>query len=156
MIPPFNFRGYTAPDPLDRAPTAMAFVITMAVSGVVALIFLYIGSMAYPAYRFEHTWIYWVGVAIYTFAMGPLLVALRKSSSILFYLMIVAVGVPIDLFQEAHLRPFGTGWWTYQPGSFLTPIPVPLKFLAAWTGDGIIQGPLALWFARLVAGVVYP
>jgi hypothetical protein len=44
MIPIFNFRGYTAVDPLDRAPASMRLALTWSVSAAVALIFLYVES----------------------------------------------------------------------------------------------------------------
>jgi GMC oxidoreductase len=157
MIPLFNFRGYTAPDPLDRAPAPMRLALAMAVSGVIAMLFFYLSSAAFRAYTFREPWMYWVGVAISALVLGSLLVALRKSSSLLFYLMIIAVSVPLDIFLQAQLRDAGReAWWTYLPGTFLSQIPVPLKFLVAWSFNGIIQGPLALWLARLLAGVIYP
>ena len=58
--------------------------------------------------------------------MGTVLVLLRKSSSLLFYLLIVAACVPTDVWLLAHYRDYGqTAWWTYRPGTFLSPIPVP-------------------------------
>jgi choline dehydrogenase-like flavoprotein len=157
MTPPFNLRGYTAADPLDRAPVPVRFALTMGVSGIIASLFLYVGSGLYSIYTFQKPWIYWVGVAIYTFVAGGLLVPLRKSSSLLFYLLIVVVSVSTDIWLQTHFRDAGReAWWTYQPGNFLSPIPVPLKFLVAWSIAGIIQGPLVLWFTRLLANLIYP
>ena len=153
MVPIFNLRGFTAVDPLDRAPAAMRFVLTIAVSGGLAFAFLYTQSTGFRVTTFPSQSVMWIGIAIYAFVMAPLLVVLRKSSSLLFYLMIVSVCVPVDIFRQAH---YPDGWWVYQPGSFLSPIPVPLKFLVAWSFDGMIQGPLALWLARLLAAVLYP
>ncbi|HSE37249.1 MAG TPA: GMC family oxidoreductase N-terminal domain-containing protein [Blastocatellia bacterium] len=153
MVPIFNLRGFTAVDPLDRAPAAMRFVLTIAVSGALAFAFLYTQSAALNVTTFPSQSVMWIGIAIYAFVMAPLLVVLRKSSSLLFYLMIVSVCVPVDIFRQAH---YPEGWWVYQPGSFLSPMPVPLKFLVAWSFDGLIQGPLALWLARLLASVIYP
>jgi len=153
MVPIFNLRGYTAVDPLDRAPSATRFVLTFAVSGVLAFAFLYTQSTEFHVTTFPNQTVMWIGIGIYAFVMAPLLVVLRKSSSLLFYLMIVSVCVPVDIFRQAH---YPDTWWVYQPGSFLSPIPVPLKFLVAWSFDGIIQGPLALWLTRLLAAVLYP
>jgi hypothetical protein len=157
MIPPFNLPGYTAADPLDRALVLVRLALTMGVSGIVASLFLYVGSELYRTYTFQKPWIYWIGVAIYTFVVGGLLVPLRKSSSLLFYLMIVVVCVSMDIWLQTHFRDNGReAWWTYQPGNFLSPIPVPFKFLVAWSFDAIIQGPLVLWFTRLLANLIYP
>ena len=153
MVPIFNLRGFTAVDPLDRAPEAVRFVLTIAVSGALAFAFLYTQSAGLNVTTFPSQSVMWIGIAIYAFVMAPLLVVLRKSSSLLFYLMIVSVCVPVDIFRQAH---YPDRWWVYQAGSFLSPIPVPLKFLVAWSFDGIIQGPLALWLARLFASVIYP
>ncbi len=152
MVPIFNLRGYTAADPLDRAPSAMRFVLAIAVSGVLAFAFLYAQSAGLRVTTFPNPSVMWIGIAIYAFVMAPLLVILRKSSSLLFYLMIVSVCVPADIFRQVH---FPDSWWIYQPGSFLSPIPIPLKFLVAWSFDGMIQGPLALWLTRLLASAMY-
>jgi hypothetical protein len=125
MVPIFNLRGFIAVDPLDRAPAAMRFVLAIAVSGALAFAFLYTQSAALNVTTFPSQSVMWIGIAIYAFVMAPLLVVLRKSSSLLFYLMIVSVCVPVDIFRQAH---YPEGWWVYQPGSFLSPIPVPLKF----------------------------
>jgi choline dehydrogenase-like flavoprotein len=153
MVPIFNLRGYTAVDPFDRAPAAMRFVFTIAVSGVLAFAFRYMQSADLDVTTFPHQSVMWIGIAVYAFVMAPLLVILRKSSSLLFYLMIVGVCVPANIFCQVHDP---DSWWVYQHGSFLSPIPVPLKFLVAWSFDGIIQGPLALWLTRLIAAVFYP
>lgn len=152
MVPIFNLRGYSAVDPLDRTPSGMRFVLAIAVSGVLAFAFLYIQSARLNVTTFPDQRVMWIGVAIYAFVMAPLLVVLRKSSSLLFYLMIVSVCVPADIFRQVH---YPETWWMYQPGSFLSPIPVPLKFLVAWSFDGMIQGPLALWLTRLLAALIY-
>ncbi len=153
MVPIFNLRGYTAVDPLDRAPSGMRFVLATAVSGVLAFAFLYTQSAQLHVTTFPNQSVMWIGIAIYAFVMAPLLVVLRKSSSLLFYLMIVSICVPADIFRQVH---YPDTWWVYQPGSFLSPIPIPLKFLVAWSFDGIIQGPLALWLVRLIAALLYP
>jgi hypothetical protein len=156
MIPIFTLRGYTAPDPLDRAPTRGRFILTMAVSGAVALIFLYVQSATLHVVTYKSAWVFWLGCLGFTCGMGALLALLRKSSSLLFYLIIVAVCVPTDLWLQAHYRDQGfEGWWTYEPGTFLSALSVPLRFLVAWSFDGIIQGPLVLWFTRLLASGIY-
>ena len=157
MIPIFNLRGYTAPDPLDRVSTARRFVLTMGVSGAVALVFLFSQSALLHVVTYKNAWVFWIGCAVYTVGMGALLALLRKSSALLFYLIIMAVCVPIDLWLQARYRSHGlTAWWTYEPGTLLSAIPVPWKFLVAWSFDGLIQGPLVLWLARLLANAVYP
>jgi hypothetical protein len=157
MIPFFNFRGYTAPDPLDRAPVPMQLILTCSVSAVIALAFLYLESYGLNVVTFKSIWVFWIGCAVYAFVMGALLALLRKSSSLLFYLMIVAAGVSADIWLQAHFRNQGLeGWWTYPQGSLLYPIPVPLRFLVAWSIPGIIQGPLVLWLTRLLAAAIYP
>ncbi|HEV8483466.1 MAG TPA: GMC family oxidoreductase N-terminal domain-containing protein, partial [Blastocatellia bacterium] len=157
MVPVLNFHGYTAVDPLDRTPRSMRFVLTIAVSAVVAFVFLYGQSAGLHVISFPRPIVMWIGIAAYAFVMAPLLVVLRKSSSLLFYLIIVGVCVPLDLFFEAHCRtdPLRAPW-IYEPEGLLGPVPVPLKFLVAWSFDGIIQGPLVLWFARLLADLMYP
>ncbi|HSB09918.1 MAG TPA: GMC family oxidoreductase N-terminal domain-containing protein [Blastocatellia bacterium] len=156
MVPPFNFRGYTGADPLDRAPRGMQLLLTMIVSAGMALSYLYLQSYTLNVLRYKSVWVYWIGFAVFTIVVGPLLALLRKSSSLLFFLMI-ASSCLADIWLQAHFRDKGLeAWWTYQPGNFLYAIPVPLKFLVAWSFPGIIQGPLVLWVTRLVASMVYP
>ncbi len=157
MIAVFNFRGYTATDPIDRAPGSMSPLLTWTVSAAVALIFLYVQSYTLNIVTYKSPLVFWIGAAIYTFVVGTMLALLRKSSSLLFYLTIVIVCSLADLWQQAHLRDKGLeALWTYQPGNFISAIPVPLRFFVAWSFDGIIQGPLVLFFARLLAGAIYP
>jgi hypothetical protein len=157
MIAIVNFWGYTAPDPLDRASTPQRIVLTMAVSGAVALLFLFAQSAVLHVVMYQSAWVFWLGCVGYTFVMGALLALLYKSSSLLFYLMIVAVCVPTDLWLQAQYRDQGlTAWWTYESGTFISAIPVPLRFLVAWSFNGLIQGPLVLWFTRLLAHAIYP
>lgn len=157
MVPIINIRGFTAPDPLDRAPAGVRLALTIGVSGVVALIFLYVQSYTLHIVRYESLWVFWIGCALYAFVMGSLLAVLRKSSSLLFYLLIVIVCGLTDVWLHAHYRDQGlTAWWSYEPDTFIYAIPVPLRFLVAWSFDGLIQGALVLWFARLIAGAVYP
>lgn len=135
----------------------MRLVLTIGVSASVALIFLYVEGYGLKVVLFKSVWVFWIGAALFSFVMGPLLAVLRKSSSLLFYLIIVALSVSTDIWLQAHFRDKGLeAWWTYQPGNFLYAIPVPLRFLVAWSLDGIAQGPLVLWFTRLLAGLIYP
>src|SRR5262249_3152294 len=156
MVPIFNLRGYTAADPLDRARPAASYLLTIGTSLLVALIFLYVQAYTLHIVSYENVWVFWVGCALYTFVVGTILFLLRKSSSLLFYLLIVCCCASADLWLQAHYRDLGLeAWWKYEPGTLLYAIPVPLRFLVAWSFDGIIQGALVLWFARVVAAVVF-
>ena len=155
MVPILNIRGYTASDPLDRAQSK-AFVFTICASGVLAAAVLYLESFALHVVAYKTDVVFWVGWVIFTFGVGSLLAALRKSSSILFFLIIVIPGVLADIWLETHLRMEGSAWWTYKPDAFLAAIQVPWRFFVAWSIDGIALGPLALWLARLAAAIFYP
>src|SRR5207302_5748976 len=157
MIPIFNIRGYTAVDPIDRAPARMRFLLTWAVSAALGVPFLYIQAYILKIVGYTTVWTFIVGAVIYTFVMGSLLVVLRKSSSLLFWLMILATASSVDIFRESYLNAHHVSlFWYYYPHNFISDIPTPWRFFVAWTFDGILQGALVLYVARLVASVIYP
>jgi hypothetical protein len=157
MIPIFNIRGYTAPDPIDRAPTAMRYLLTFAVGAALGVPFLYIQAYILHIVGYTTVWTFIVGSLIYTFLMGSILVVLRKSSSLLFWLMILMTASSVDIFREAYLNAHNVNlFWYYYPHNFISDIPTPWRFFVAWTFDGILQGALVLYVTRLVASVIYP
>ncbi|MCI0489622.1 MAG: GMC family oxidoreductase N-terminal domain-containing protein [Blastocatellia bacterium] len=157
MTPLFNLRGYTAPDPLDRLTPRARLMLTMLVVAATGLLFMYISSDLLHAYTFRYRWMLWAGCAAYAFTLAPLLVLLRKSSSILFYILIVAATVPVDIYLQAHYRDRGLeALWTYNEGTFLAALPPLLKFVVAWSFNGIIMGAITLWLARLLASAIRP
>src|SRR5438309_3033285 len=157
MIPIFNIRGYTAVDPIDRASTRGRFLLLWAVSAALGVPFLYIQAYILHIVLYTTVWTFVVGALIYTFVMGSLLVVLRKSSSLLFWLMILATASSADIFRESYLLAHGVNlFWRYNPGNFISNISTPWRFFVAWTFDGVLQGALVLYVARLVASVIYP
>jgi hypothetical protein len=122
----------------------MRLALTWSVSAAVALIFLYVESYTLHIVEYKSAWVFWTGVALYTFVIGTLLALLRKSSSLLFYLTIVIVCGLTDLWLQANFRDVparaSEAWWSYVPGNFISAIPVPGRFFVAWSFDGIIQG----------------
>ncbi|MEA2166624.1 MAG: hypothetical protein QOK37_4751 [Thermoanaerobaculia bacterium] len=157
MIPVFNFRGYTAPDPIDRASTRSQFLLLFAVSAALGVPFLYVQAYVLHIVLYTTVWTFIVGSLIYTFLMGSILVVFRKSSSLLFWLLILIPASLIDIVRETYLRAHGVNlFWWYHPGNFISDIATPWRFFVAWSFDGVYSGILALYVARLVASVIFP
>ncbi len=157
MIPVFNIRGYTAVDPIDHAPAHMRYILTFAAGAALGVPFLYIQAYILKIVGYTTVWTFIAGSLIYTFGMGSLLVILRKSSSLLFWFMILATASSVDIFREAYLNAHGVSlFWYYYPHNFISDIPTPWRFFVAWTFDGILQGALVLYLTRLIASVIYP
>lgn len=156
MSPLFTVRGYTADDPLDRFSSSQRFLLTAGVTFLVALLFNYIQTNPIPVIRYKYDWMVIGGAVLMTVVMAPILSFLRKSSSLVFYFIVVAVAVPIDLYLEGAIRSQGgTALWMYNEGTFISAITIlPLRFFVAWSFDGVILGALSLWCTRVVANAL--
>jgi hypothetical protein len=156
MAPLLTIHGYTGHDPLDRAPEGMRFVLTMAVCALLTTAFLYVANVAMGIYTFREPWMFWVGCAVFTFVWGPILTFMRKASSLVITAMLLVPVVLLEIYLQAQFRDLGlTALWMYNPGTLLSDLPPLVRFLAAWSLDAVIMGPLALWLARLAAGAIY-
>jgi hypothetical protein len=157
MPPLFTIKGYTASDPLDKAPTAARYILAMSVTALIGLTFFYLESshvmkiVVYPG-----DWVVLLAAGLFTFIVAPVIVSIRKSSSLVIFFLILIPCVLLDLYFEANVRPRnGEALWYYLPDNFISAIPVPLRFFAAWAFDAMIMGPLCLWLARLLAKAFY-
>ena len=157
MAPLLTISGYGGPDPLDRAPGGMRYLLTMLVSALLGTAFLYVCNIVIGAYTFQQPWMFWAGAAVFTFVWGPLLTLMRRSSSLLVMAMIFVPTVLLDIYLQAHYRDHGlTALWMYNPGTFMSGLDPIVRFVVAWSFDAVIMGPIALWLARLLAGAIYP
>ncbi len=157
MVPLFSVHGYTADDPLDRLPAARRYGIAIAVAAVVSALFLFLIFNLLSIAGLKYGWLFWVEVAVLAFIYTPLIVALRKSSSFVIMLMLMAAGIPLDLLIEAQYRSAGaTGLWWYNESGLLGSLHPMLQIFVVWTGDAFVAGPLTLWLARMLANGMVP
>ncbi|MBI3765058.1 MAG: hypothetical protein HY277_00965, partial [Ignavibacteriales bacterium] len=157
MIPVINLRGYTADDPLDRASDRTLNLLPKVVSAVVSMGLLYVVYFVANLAQLQYNWLYWVECAVFVFVFSPLFVTLRKSSSLILIAIVMVVGVPLDIYVEAHQRVQGLqALWTYPQGTFLSPLPFFIKTFIVFFGDGLMMGPVCLWLCRVIAGKIYP
>ena len=152
-----NFRGFTASDALDSLPQPMRYGLHMAITAVFGLLFFFIeGGALLDIVRYQSPWVIPLGTVFFGVVIAPLIVVLRKSSSLLIYLLVLLPTVLFDLYLEANVRAQGeVALWTYTSGTFIAAVPVPLRFVWAWSFDAIIMGIVPLWVSRLLAPVVY-
>ncbi|MBS1902672.1 MAG: GMC family oxidoreductase [Bacteroidetes bacterium] len=157
MISIFNFRGYTGPDPLDSISGGKRLTLGFVTSFVIALVFNYIQSGPIPIIHFREDYITILGSVAMAVVMGPLLVSLRKSSSLVFYLVVVTIGFSMDMYFQANVRDTGgVAPWMYNDGNFISNISIyPLRFFVAWSFDGLILGAFTLFVIRLAATVIW-
>lgn len=157
MHPIFTFRGYTAEDPLDRVTVFQRYSISIIIAALISVVFLYIIFYVLSIAELKYTWLFWVEVAVLSFVYTPLIVSIRKSSSIVIMFLLLAAGIPIDLFLEAQYRAAGQqALWLYTPDGMLGGLHPLLQIGAVWIGDAFIAGPVALWCIRSVVRFVNP
>lgn len=164
----FNFRGYTQPDPLDKAPGLMSYVLLICVNLVLSLVLLYVITGPMHVLYFNGFKLFHLSFsACYTMALevlinclffSPLINLLRKSSSLLFYFLILLSYFPFELYIEAHYRHTAPqlALWMYTDASVVAFLkPAAVKFLVTISVDGIVFGIISLYLARLLAQLIY-
>ena len=164
----FNFRGYSDPDPLDKAPAFISYLLLILTNLVlsVALLYLITGPdkiLYFNGFNlFGISFSPWFTIGLELFinclVFSPIIVTLRKSSSLVFYLVIFIPYYLIDLYIEAHYRqsnPAGA-LWVYNSSSIVSFIKTPaLKFILTISVDAILFGIIGLFIARLLATLIY-
>jgi hypothetical protein len=164
----FNFHGYSQPDPLDKAPGLMSYALLILVNLVLSIVLLYvITGPAHVLYfngftlfhiHFSAWYTSGLEILINCLFFSPLINLLRKSSSLVFYLLILLSYYPLDLYIESHYRHTAPqlALWMYTDNSVVSIIqPAVLKFLVTISVDGLVFGILSLFFARLLAQLIY-
>lgn len=152
MIPLFTLKGYSKTDPLDLVGSRARYIIHILVTAVITGLLVYVIDDVLQIVKFKSLWVKVVEVVWFGFIFAPLLIALRKSSSVFLYLLILAPLYPFDLYLEHHVRPCGAALWDYYPGTFVSNInPPALRFFITISVDGLLIGPLCLFISRLTA-----
>jgi len=151
VIAPFNFFGYTADDPLDRASSGWARDLVMVgVTAIVTYFFLRLVYFDLHIATLKYPWLFWVELSFFC-AWSLVVVRLRKSSSLLLVLVFVLIALPLDLALEDHVRmKGGQACWMYPKDSILGGLDPVTRGLAVWVGDALVEMPLCLFLARVV------
>jgi hypothetical protein len=157
MHPLFTLHGYTAEDPLDRVTTSVRYTVSVLTAAVISTVFLYLIFNVLSVAGLKFSWLFWVEIAVLALIYTPLIVTLRKASSLVIMFLLMAAGIPLDLFLEAQYRTAGEQalWW-YHPDGPLGSLPSLLQIFIVWTGDAFIAGPLTLWCIRAVIRFMNP
>ena len=167
-IPFFHVQGYTADDPLDKAPKLVRFGIVSAVNLVLSIGLLYLITDN-KVVRFNGFSVW--GIAFSPFATmvleviinclvyAPIIVLLRKASSVYIYLVVLLPYFLLDLFIEHHYRAAGRpdlALWNYYDSSIVSSIhPPAFRFFCTLTVDALLFGVAALFLSRNVAKILY-
>lgn len=154
MIRPLNIRGCVAPDPLDnlppRARLALASGVTFSVSAAFLYVIFYVLSIA----TLHPRWLFLVECAAMALLYAPVVLYLRKSSSLVLIGLLAAALIPVDIAIESHVRAAGkVAPWMYSAEGLLGGVQPLLRIVIVWVVDGLIMGPFALWLCRLLASL---
>src|SRR5450631_995743 len=169
MIKLINFRGYHWPDPLDKAPGFMKYLLLIVVNGLLSVLLIYgvthLKIVSFNGFRFfGHQ--YGPRATIYaeiltnSLLYAPLIILARKCSSLIPYGIVFIPYFLMDLYIESHYRCSGCdssqALWNYYDGSFVSAIsPGALKFFVTHSFDAIVFGILGLYISRLLAAPIY-
>lgn len=157
-IPPLiNLKGYTEPDPLDRAPAKMKYILMMAVNLVISILLVYLITDVFKLLEFRSLGVKIFEVAVFTLLSAPLITALRKSSSLVLIIVILIPLFIFDIYLQANVRDKGgIALWSYLPGTFIDNVKIlPLRFIMTLSFDAIIFGPVCLWISRIISLLIY-
>jgi len=157
MYPFFTVRGYTAYDPLDQLRVGYRYGLVVALAAVITTLYLSLIFYVFEMFGLKHGWMLWAEIALLSLLFAPIVVALRKSSSLVLVLILMVAGLPFDLYIETHFRAAGlTPAWWYTEHGLLGPLPPLLQMFIAWFVDGVLAGPFVLWVSRIVSGLFIP
>jgi hypothetical protein len=165
----FNLRGYISPDPLDKAPNFMPYLLLIIVNALLTVLLIFLNSYGHfitynKIYIFNHEFPSLVGMVLQVLlnciVFSPLIILLRKSSSFINYIIILIPYLVMDIYFESHFRYkvccSSYPLWNYCDDSFLSLIKVPiLKFIIALSSDAILCGIIGLYLTRLIAMLIY-
>ena len=170
MIRFISFRGYFWQDPLDKSPGFMKYFLLILVNSMLSLVFLYgltrnkvvqFNGFSFFGHAFGPRATMAMAVLINCLVLTPLIIFLRKCSSLILYLIVFMPYFLMDLYIETHFRSCigcdGThALWNYTSGAFLSGItPAALKFFVILSFHSVVIGWLGLYISRLLAALIY-
>lgn len=157
MSPFFTLKGFYKPDPLDKAPAFMQYLLMTLVTIAVSILLVYAITDVFKLLEFKCFCVKIFEVVIFSLIFAPVIVKLRKSAS---WVLILIIFIPLfvfDIFLQSNYRDKGiTALWTYLPGTFIDNVKIlPLRFLMTLSFDALIFGPVCLWLTRIAAQLIY-
>ena len=170
MIKFINVRGYIWPDPLDKAPGFLKFLLLILVNGTLSFVLLYgvthnkivsFNGFSMLGHAFGPGTTMGMEIIINSLIFSPLIILLRKCSSLIPYLIVFVPYFLLDLFIESRHRSCNgcdgsRALWNYYDGSFVSGInPPALKFFVTLSFDAFVFGILGLYISRLLAALIY-
>ncbi|MBS1518493.1 MAG: GMC family oxidoreductase N-terminal domain-containing protein [Bacteroidetes bacterium] len=157
MPPFFNIRGFYKTDPLDKAPPAFRYAVNITVTAVISAVLVYLITDYFQLLEFKNFGVKVFEVVVFGFIAAPVVMFLRKSSSIFIMLVIFIPLFVFDLYLQANVRDNNEiALWTYLPGTFIDNVKIlPLRFLMTLSFDAFIIGPVCLWISRITAQIFY-
>ncbi|NNE16751.1 MAG: hypothetical protein HKN51_17335 [Saprospiraceae bacterium] len=154
MILPINFKGFIKADPLDKFDGRTGLFIHMAVTLFFCVLLLYLIDPVLEIVFFKNNFIKVLEVVLFVGIYAPLIYSLRKSSSLLHYLLIFIPLFFCDILLESSCARSvaDKALWNYYPGSFLEEInPKALRYFFTVSVDALLFGPVCLWVSRLIS-----
>ncbi|HMK38855.1 MAG TPA: hypothetical protein VK569_05910, partial [Bacteroidota bacterium] len=157
MIRPLNFRGFDEFDPLDFVSAVPRALLAIVTTAIVSTVLVWVITAGLHVVTFISTWVEVAEIAGFALIAAPLVLWLRKSSSLVLYLVILIPLFLSDLYQQAQFRDCGLrALWEYSEGTVISSISIlPLRFFVTISVDALLIGPLCLWLARLLANMFY-
>jgi GMC oxidoreductase len=164
-----NLRGYTAPDPLDKATGYRMYLLLITINLILSVVLLYLITASgivqfngFTAFGYSFSPLATMGLEVITNCLifSPLIILARKCSSLIPYLIVFLPYYLLDLFIDSHYRcascDGNLALWTYGDDSIVSPITIhALKFFITISVDAILFGILGLFLARLTASAIY-
>jgi choline dehydrogenase-like flavoprotein len=152
MIALLNIRGYVAPDPLDALRPKQRFLLSSATTFAVTAPLLFVVYDVLHIATLHPSWLMYIELLAAAFVYAPLVLLLRKWSSLLQMAVLALPFSALDIVLEAHVRAVGgTAPWMYDPDGLLGSLQPLLRILIVWIGDAFVMGSVALWLSRMIA-----
>jgi choline dehydrogenase-like flavoprotein len=154
---PLYLRGFPGADPLDGLSLRSRLLLHMAVTCVLTVALLVLITPVLHWVEFAPG-VQLLEVVTFTLVLAPLMLAVRRTSSLLLYLFILVQLAGLDLYLDDHYRRHGLpALWSYVPGTWVANLsPHALQAFLTQSVDAVLGGPVALWVSRLLAKAFGP
>ncbi|HET6511482.1 MAG TPA: FAD-dependent oxidoreductase [Candidatus Kapabacteria bacterium] len=152
MVAPFNLRGYRGDDPLDRLTTTQRFILTSVLGFAFTYAMLILVVDVFNIAQLQYRWLLELQSVGYALIYIPIVVALRKSSTLIHIGLLVAMMLPFDFMVQAQFRDAGhMALWIYPADGPLGGMAPLVQFLIVFIGDAIAVAIPTLFLGRVIA-----
>lgn len=158
MVALFNLSGYRGDDPLDRLTSGQRRLLTSVVGFACAMGMLFLVVDVLNIAQIRYRWLMYVQAVGLTLIYIPIVVAMRKTSSLFPIILMCALLVPFDFFIQAQYRDVAgmIPLWIYSEEGLLGALPPIVQFFVVFSGDALIIAIPMLWISRIIAGIWKP